>query len=129
MGYSVPCGVGAKMADPEREVVAVCGDGSFQMQMMELATIMQENIPVKIIIMRNNRLGMVRELQTNGYGDRQIAVALDGSPDFVALAQAYGIEADRVTTMAEAEEKIDKLVSSQKPYLLECNVYKLETSL
>lgn len=129
MGYSVPCGVGAKMADPDREVVAVCGDGSFQMQMMELATIMQENIPVKIIIMRNNRLGMVRELQTNGYGDRQIAVALDGSPDFVALAQAYGIEADRVTTMAEAEEKIDKLVNSGKPYLLECNVYKLETSL
>lgn len=129
MGYSVPCGIGAKLAAPEREVVAVCGDGSFQMQMMELATIMQENISVKIIIMRNNRLGMVRELQTNGYGDRQIAVDLDGSPDFVALARAYGIEADRVVTMAEAEEKIDKLVNSSKPYLLECNVYKLETTL
>ncbi|MDE6591595.1 MAG: biosynthetic-type acetolactate synthase large subunit [Oscillospiraceae bacterium] len=129
MGYSVPCAVGAKMAAPEREVVAVCGDGSFQMQMMELATIMQEKIAVKIIIMRNNKLGMVRELQTNGYGDRQIAVALDGSPDFVALAKAYGIESDRVTTMAEAEEKIEKLAASDKPYLLECNVYKLESTL
>ncbi len=129
MGYSVPCGVGAKMADPSREVVVVCGDGSFQMQMMELATIVQENIPVKIILMRNNRLGMVRELQTKNYQDHQIAVHLDGNPDFVALARAYGIEADRVCTMSEAEEKIEKIVSSDKPYLLECNVYKLESTL
>lgn len=117
------------MAAPDREVVVVCGDGSFQMQMMELATIMQEGIAVKMIIMRNNRLGMVRELQTKNYEDHQIAVHLDGSPDFVALARSYGIEADRVVTMAEAEEKIDKLVNSDKPYLLECNVYKLESTL
>ena len=129
MGYSVPCAVGAKMAAPEREVIAVCGDGSFQMQMMELATIMQEKIAVKIIVMRNNYLGMVRELQTKGYGDRQIAVSLDGSPDFVALARAYGIESDRISTMAEAEEKIEKLASSDKPYLLECDVYSLESTL
>lgn len=129
MGYSVPCAVGAKMAAPEREVIAVCGDGSFQMQMMELATIMQEKIAVKIIVMRNNYLGMVRELQTKGYGDRQIAVSLDGSPDFVALARAYGIESERVSTMAEAEEKIEKLASSDKPYLLECDVYSLESTL
>ena len=72
---------------------------------------------------------MVRELQTTNYEDHQIAVHLDGSPDFVALARSYGIEADRVVTMAEAEEKIDKLVNSDKPYLLECNVYKLESTL
>lgn len=129
MGYSVPCGIGAKMATPEREVVVVCGDGSFQMQMMELATIMQEKIAVKIIVMRNNYLGMVRELQTKGYGDRLIAVDLDGSPDFVALARAYGIESDRVSTMAEAEEKLEKLASSDKPYLLECDVYSRESTL
>ncbi len=129
MGYSVPCGIGAKMAAPEREVVVVCGDGSFQMQMMELATIMQEKIAVKIIVMRNNYLGMVRELQTKGYGDRLIAVDLDGSPDFVALARAYGIESDRVSTMAEAEEKLEKLASSDKPYLLECDVYSRESTL
>ncbi len=129
MGYSVPCGVGAKMAAPEREVVVICGDGSFQMQMMELATMMQEGIALKIIIMKNKRLGMVRELQTNLYKDVQIAVHLEGDPDFVALAKAYGIEAERVVTMAEAEEKIAHLVNSKKPYLLECNVYKLETTL
>ena len=129
MGYSVPCGVGAKMADPSREVVVICGDGSFQMQMMELATIMQEGLAVKIIIMKNNRLGMVRELQTRIYGDRQIGVHLDGSPDFVALAKAYGIQAERVSTMAEAEEKIAELAGSDKPYLLECNVYKFESTL
>lgn len=129
MGYSVPCGIGAKMASPEREVVVICGDGSFQMQMMELATIMQEGIGVKIIIMRNNRLGMVRELQTKNYGDRQIAVHLEGNPDFVALARAYGIEADRASTMEEAEKMIEKLAETDKPYLLECNVYKLDSTL
>lgn len=129
MGYSVPCGVGAKMAAPEREVIVVCGDGSFQMQMMELATIMQENISVKIIVMKNKRLGMVRELQTKAYNDVQIAVHLNGDPDFVALAKSYGIEAERVSTMADAEEKIRRLASSDKPYLLECNVYKLESTL
>ncbi|MBQ5332605.1 MAG: acetolactate synthase, large subunit, biosynthetic type, partial [Oscillospiraceae bacterium] len=129
MGYSIPCAIGAKMAAPEREVIAVCGDGSFQMQMMELATIMQEKIAVKIIVMRNNFLGMVRELQTKSYGDRQIAVGLDGSPDFVALARSYGIESERISTMAEAEEKIEKLASSDKPYLLVCDVYSLESTL
>ena len=129
MGYSVPCGIGAKMASPDSEVIVICGDGSFQMQMMELATVMQEKIAVKIIVMRNNYLGMVRELQTKGYGDRLIAVDLDGSPDFVALARAYGIESDRVSTMAEAEEKLEKLASSDKPYLLECDVYSRESTL
>ncbi len=129
MGYSVPCAIGAKMAAPEREVVAICGDGAFQMQMMELATIIQEDLPVKIIVMKNKRLGMVRELQTNLYNDQLIATDIGNYPDFVALARAYGIEAERVSTMAEAEEKIEKLVSSKKAYLLECNVYKLESTL
>jgi acetolactate synthase-1/2/3 large subunit len=130
MGYSVPAAVGAKMASPDSQVVVVCGDGSFQMEMMELATIVQENIPVKIIIMRNNRLGMVRELQTKAYKDNQIAVHLtEGNPDFAMLARAYGIESDSVSTMEEAEKAIEKLVNSDKPYLLECNVFKNESTL
>ncbi len=129
MGYSIPCAIGAKLASPEKEVVAVCGDGSFQMMMMELATIVQENAAVKIIVMKNKRLGMVRELQTNMYDDRLIATDIGNYPDFVALARAYGIEADRVSTMSEAEEKIEKLASSKSAYLLECNVYKLESTL
>ena len=129
MGYSVPCAVGAKMADPSREVLAVCGDGSFQMQMMELATIVQENIPVKIIVMKNTKLGMVRELQSKGYGDRQIAVDIGTYPDLVMLAQSYGIKAERVSDMSEAEEKIERLVSSDEAFLLECSVYERETTL
>ncbi len=130
MGYSIPAAIGAKMACPEAETIAICGDGSFQMQMMELATIVQEKIPVKIIVMRNNRLGMVRELQTKNYADNQTAVHLtEGNPDFTAVARAYGIEAERVSTMAEAEAAIEHLCSSNKPYLLECNVYKNESTL
>lgn len=130
MGYSVPAAIGAKFASPDSEVVAICGDGSFQMQMMELATIVQEKIPVKIILMRNNRLGMVRELQTNLYKDNQTAVHIaDGNPDFVALAEAYGIRAERVCTMAEAEAAIEHLCSSKEPYLLECNVWRNESTL
>lgn len=130
MGYSVPAAVGAKMAAPEKEVVVICGDGSFQMQMMELATMVQENIAVKIIIMRNNRLGMVRELQTKAYKDQQIAVRLtDGNPDFAMLAKAYGIDSMTVSNMSEAETAVEKLVKSDKPFLLEINVFKNESTL
>ncbi len=130
MGYSVPAAIGAKFASPDSEVVAICGDGSFQMQMMELATIIQEKLAVKIILMRNNRLGMVRELQTIHYSDNQTAIHIaDGNPDFVALAKAYGIEAERVCTMAEAEAAIEHLCSATGPYLLECNVWRNETTL
>ncbi len=130
MGYSVPAAIGAKFASPDNEVVAICGDGSFQMQMMELATIIQEKLAVKIILMRNNRLGMVRELQTIHYSDNQTAIHIaDGNPDFVALAKAYGIEAERVCTMAEAEEAIEHLCNAKGPYLLECNVWRNETTL
>ena len=129
MGYSLPCAVGAKLACPDREVVVVCGDGSFQMMMAELATIVQEDIAVKIIVMKNKRLGMVRELQTKQYEDHQIAVDIGDKPDFAAIAGAYGIEADKCHTMDEAREKIEKLVASKKAYLLECNVSKLESTL
>lgn len=130
MGYSVPAAIGAKMADPQKEVVVICGDGSFQMQMMELATIVQENIAVKIIIMRNNRLGMVRELQTKNYCDNQIAVRLtDGNPNFAMLAKAYGIDSMSVSNVNEAEEAIKKLVSTDKSFLLEVNVSKNESTL
>ncbi|MBQ8826206.1 MAG: biosynthetic-type acetolactate synthase large subunit [Oscillospiraceae bacterium] len=130
MGYAIPCAIGAKMASPDSEVVAVYGDGSFQMQMMELATIVQEKLPVKIIVMRNNRLGMVRELQTKFYADNQTAVHLtEGNPDFTAIARAYGIEAECVNTMAEAEKAIERLSASKGAYFLECNVFKNESTL
>ncbi|MBQ8569833.1 MAG: biosynthetic-type acetolactate synthase large subunit [Oscillospiraceae bacterium] len=129
MGYSLPAAIGAKMACPENEVIAICGDGSFQMQMMELATIMQEGIAVKVILMKNNRLGMVRELQTVHYENHQMAVHLKGSPDFVQLVSAYGIPAERVETMADAEAAAERMKNAKGPYFIECNVYKYETTL
>ena len=78
MGYSIPAAVGAKTAAPDRQVVAVCGDGSFQMSMMELATMRQHNIPVKIVVLKNNYLGMVREYQHYTYKDNYSVVDLSG---------------------------------------------------
>ncbi len=122
MGYSIPCALGAKCADPKRRVVAVCGDGSFQMSMMELATICQEQKGVKIIVMRNGRLGMVRELQKNYYDSAYSGVFLDGSPDFVKIAQAYGIRSRCVASNEEALAAVDEMLSDDQPYLLECVV-------
>ena len=91
MGYSIPAAIGAKKADMSRQVVAVCGDGSFQMSFMELAMMQQHHIPVKIIVLKNNYLGMVREYQHYTYKDRYSVVRLDGSPDLEMIAAAYGI--------------------------------------
>lgn len=124
MGYSVPAAIGAKMADPKRPVLAICGDGSFQMNFMELATAVQHNVPIKIIVMTNTRLGMVRELQTMGYDDRQTAVFLDGSPDFIKLADAYGIKSLRVTDDKSMNEAIEMLVNSNELCLVEVIVDK-----
>ncbi len=122
MGYSVPCALGAKCADPARRVVAVCGDGSFQMSMMELATICQEQKGVKIIVMRNGRLGMVRELQKNHYDEAYSGVFLDGSPDFVKIAAAYGIRSRSVSSNEEAMKAVEEILADDQPYLLECVV-------
>ena len=122
MGYSIPCAVGAKSADPSKQVCAVCGDGSFQMSMMELGTICQERLGVKIIIMQNTRLGMGRELQDNLYHGVHSAVYLDGSPDFVKIAAAYGIRARMVSSNTEAQEAVEEMLADDQPYLLVCHV-------
>ena len=129
MGYSLPCAIGAKLADPSAEVIEICGDGSFQMQMMELATICQYNVPVKIVLMRNEYLGMVRELQDRGYKGNRTAVSLAGDPDFVALAKAYGIPAERVSDDSEADAAIERFIGSEGPYLLEVIVNETESTL
>ena len=88
MGYSIPAAIGAKRADMNRQVIAVCGDGSFQMSFMELATMQQHHIPIKIVVLKNNFLGMVREYQHYTYHDRYSVVNLDGSPDLEKIAAA-----------------------------------------
>lgn len=129
MGYSIPAAVGAKLASPDTQVISVCGDGSFQMQMMELGTIKQNHIPLKMVVMTNNRLGMVRELQTNFYAGNETAVDLDGSPNIAQLAQSYGIESRRIFSMDEAEDAIEQMLRADVPYLLECMVNPMESTL
>ncbi len=123
MGYSIPASVGVKFARPNRDVVVVCGDGSFQMSMNELATIVGNNLAIKIIIMRNHRLGMVRELQDFNYNKRHAATILQGDPDFLKLAEAYGIDHAEANSNEEAEEILKTVVKSDKPFILVCNVY------
>ncbi len=128
MGYAIPAALGAKAAAPDRQTVAVCGDGSFQMSMMELATLRQHDIRVKIIVFANNRLGMVRELQQRQYG-RTEAVRLDGSPDFLTIAAAYGFPAFRVERDAEIPAALDALFRSEGTTLLEVRVSPDEPTL
>lgn len=129
MGYSVPAAIGAKLANPSAEVLAICGDGSFQMQFMELATAVQHGVAVKVIVMVNHYLGMVREVQENVYGNRLIAVSLDGSPQFDKIAEAYGIASETVSELSEADGAIERMLSSDGPYLLQVMVKDTEKTL
>lgn len=129
MGYAIPAAIGAKMADPSKQVVSICGDGSFQMSLMELATAVQHGVRVKFVVMTNNYLGMVRELQQNNYDNRIVAVSLDGSPDFITIANAYGIPSMRVTNENEAKVAIEKLSTSDESFFVECYVDEMATTL
>ncbi len=120
MGYSIPAAMGAKLAAPDRQVIAVCGDGSFQMSMMELATMRQHHIPVKIIVLRNNFLGMVREYQHYTYKDNYSVVDLSGSPDLEKLAAAYDLPFLRLENMEGAQEAIDAFLAKDESILMEC---------
>lgn len=129
MGYSIPAAIGAQLAAPEQTVCAVCGDGSFQMSMNELATACQHAAPIKVIVMRNTRLGMVRELQDRMYEGHVFATVLDGSPDFIKIAEAFGIPAMRVHNDREAPQAIERLLQESGPFLIECIVSPDEASL
>lgn len=120
MGYSIPAAMGAKVAAPNRQVVAVCGDGSFQMSMMELATICQHQIPVKIVVLKNNVLGMVREYQHFTYHDNYSMIDLSGSPDLAQLSKAYNIPFLRLENMEKCDEAIDAFLAEDTSMILEC---------
>ncbi len=125
MGFALPAALGAKVAAPNRQVVAIIGDGSFQMNIQELATLFQEQIPVKIIVLNNNFLGMVRQWQQLFHGKRYSFVDLV-NPDFVAVAKGFFIDAVRVDKREELGSGLEKLLASKKPMLLEVTVRKEE---
>jgi acetolactate synthase-1/2/3 large subunit len=118
MGFGLPASLGAASGNPGRPVVAFIGDGGFQMTVQELGTIMQYKIPVKIVLLNNSFLGMVRQWQQMFFNSRYASTELV-NPDFVALAGAYGIEAHRVTQREELREAIETMLAAEGPYILE----------
>ena len=117
MGFALPAAIGAKLGAPDREVVAVIGDGGFQMTLQELGTVMQERLPVKILILDNAFLGMVRQWQSLFFGGRYSEVGL-ANPDFVRISEAYGIAAERVSERTELAGALERLVAAKGPRLL-----------
>ena len=127
MGYSIPAAMGAKLGAPGRQVVAVCGDGSFQMSMMEFATMRQYQVPVKIVVIANHYLGMVREYQQNTYKGRYSVVELGGGPDLEKLAQAYGMDFIRLEAPDKMDEAIDAFLKDEDAVLMECVINPMDT--
>ncbi len=125
MGYALPAAFGAKVGDPEREVVAIIGDGCFQMTLQELGTIAQSGLPVKAIILNNNYLGMVRQWQQLFFEKRYSFVELQ-NPDFITIAKGFGVAGHTCDQRENLSDSLDKMLASDKPYLLEVIVEKEE---
>jgi acetolactate synthase-1/2/3 large subunit len=123
MGFALPAAIGAKMAAPEREVVAIIGDGGYQMTIQELGTIFQQKVPVKIVVLNNEFLGMVRQWQQLFF-DKRYASTEMVNPDFVAIAKGYFIDARKVTTRTDLKDAIKEMIASDGPYFLEVRVEK-----
>lgn len=123
MGFALPAAIGAKLANPEKQVIAIIGDGGFQMTLQELGTIMQNNIGVKIIILNNEYLGMVRQWQQMFFEKRYSFTNIQ-SPDFVALAASYNIKGVKVEKQEDLSHALDQLLNTENAFLLEVKVAK-----
>ncbi len=122
MGFGFPAAIGAALGCPDKQVVCVAGDGSFQMNVQEMATATIQDVPVKVMIMDNRCLGMVHQWQKLFYNERYSMTLLDPVPDFVALAHAYSWESERVSDPAHLEAALKRMLDSDKPYLLDVNI-------
>lgn len=120
MGFGIPAAIGAKIAAPERTVCMFAGDGGFQMTIQELGTIMEKQIGVKMIILNNNYLGMVRQWQELFYDARYSSTPMQ-NPDFKAISAAYGIKCSEATTREELDNSVKEMFADDKPYLLIAN--------
>ncbi|PIB39132.1 biosynthetic-type acetolactate synthase large subunit [Maribacter sp. 4G9] len=123
MGFALPAAIGAKMGAMDREVVAIIGDGGYQMTIQELGVIFQHNVPVKIVVLNNDHLGMVRQWQELFF-DRRYASTVMTNPDFVKIAEGYHIEAKRVTERKDLKSTVQEMMASKNPYFLEVKVEK-----
>jgi acetolactate synthase-1/2/3 large subunit len=119
MGYGFPAAMGAQMAFPDRQVIAIVGDGGFQMTLNDLATVVQYRVPVKIAIINNRALGMVRQWQEIFFEKRYCDIDLDFAPDFVKLAEAYGIRGARVEHRTDVADAVQDFLSDREPRLID----------
>jgi acetolactate synthase-1/2/3 large subunit len=127
MGFGLPSAIGAQFADPDKQVVAFVGDGGFQMTQFELATAALHKLPIKIFVLNNHYLGMVRQWQELFYDNRLSGVDLEGNPDFVKLAASYGIRGINIEQTDEVEDKIaTALAYNDGPVLINCEVIKTD---
>jgi acetolactate synthase-1/2/3 large subunit len=123
MGFALPAALGAKIGDQKREVIAVIGDGGFQMTIQELGTIFQTKAAVKIIILNNNFLGMVRQWQQMFFEKRYASTEMV-NPDFVAISKGYFIESKKVSSRDNLDDGIKEMLKFNGPYLLEVIIEK-----
>lgn len=122
MGYSIPAAIGAKLCCPDKQTVAVVGDGAFQMCMNELATMMVNDVRIKIIIVRNGFLGLVREYQYNSYDAHYIGVRLNDWPRFDKIAEAYDIDFMYCSSDDELDDKLDEFLGGDRPCIMVCEI-------
>ncbi|MFV7236609.1 biosynthetic-type acetolactate synthase large subunit [Flavobacterium sp. ZB4R12] len=123
MGFALPAAIGAKMGMPEREVVAIIGDGGFQMTIQELGTIFQTKVPVKIVVLNNEFLGMVRQWQQLFFDKRYASTEMI-NPNFIAIAEGYYIKAKKVTKREDLDAAVAEMMASKESYFLEVMVEK-----
>ena len=123
MGFALPAAIGAKMSAPERDVVAIIGDGGYQMTIQELGTIFQQRVPVKIVVLNNEFLGMVRQWQQLFFDKRYASTEMT-NPDFVAIAKGYYIDAQKVTKREDLKNAVSEMMNCEGPYFLEVCVEK-----
>ncbi|MEL0645455.1 biosynthetic-type acetolactate synthase large subunit [Olleya sp. Ti.3.14] len=123
MGFGLPAAIGAKMAAPDREVISISGDGGYQMTIQELGTIFQQKAGVKIVVLNNEFLGMVRQWQQLFFDKRYASTEMT-NPDFVAIAKGYSIPAEKVTKREDLRDAVAKMISTDGPYFLEVCVEK-----
>jgi acetolactate synthase I/II/III large subunit len=123
MGFALPAAIGAKMGQPDREVVAIIGDGGFQMTIQELGTIFQTRVPVKIVVLNNEFLGMVRQWQQLFFDKRYASTEMI-NPNFIAIAEGYYIKAKKVTKREDLDAAVAEMLASKEAYFLEVMVEK-----
>ncbi|CNC55347.1 acetolactate synthase 2 catalytic subunit [Yersinia similis] len=126
MGFGVPAAVGAQMARPDDMVICVSGDGSFMMNVQELGTIKRKQLPLKIVLLDNQRLGMVRQWQQLFFDGRYSETNLSDNPDFITLASAFDIPGQRITRKDQVDAALDVLFNSEGPYLLQVSIDERE---